>query len=308
MSYSGQFQNSLTAKQDEFFKKSLIKDWRNGMKHYIPVSATFSLFKYINISPQISINDRMYTSKIRRQWDTQASREVQDTTYGFYNLFDFNASVSLDTKVYGFYKPWKVFGDKVQMIRRVITPTVSFSGAPDFSAPGWGVFGSYSYTDAEGVRRTNRYNYFSHGLLGSPSSGTSSTLSVQIANNLEMKVKSDQDSTGYKKVSLIENFTIGQSYNFAADSMNWSNINTSIMLRLVKNFNLSLSATRGIRTPTGSTLPVRLCVSMCRAGRRARDGQGCQARELRFPTPSTTTLSAARRATAQTRERRRRER
>ena len=72
MSYSGQFQNSLTAKQDEFFKKSLIKDWRNGMKHYIPVSATFSLFKYINISPQISINDRMYTSKIRRQWDTQA--------------------------------------------------------------------------------------------------------------------------------------------------------------------------------------------------------------------------------------------
>ena len=99
------------------------------MKHYIPVSATFSLFKYINISPQISINDRMYTSKIRRQWDTQASREVQDTTYGFYNLFDFNASVSLDTKVYGFYKPWKVFGDKVQMIRHVITPTVSFSGA-----------------------------------------------------------------------------------------------------------------------------------------------------------------------------------
>lgn len=269
MSYSGQFQNSLTAKQDEFFKKSLIKDWRNGMKHYIPVSATFSLFKYINISPQISINDRMYTSKIRRQWDTQASREVQDTTYGFYNLFDFNASVSLDTKVYGFYKPWKVFGDKVQMIRHVITPTVSFSGAPDFSAPGWGVFGSYSYTDAEGIRRTNRYNYFSHGQLGTPSSGTSSTLSVQIANNLEMKVKSDQDSTGYKKVSLIENFTIGQSYNFAADSMNWSNINTSIMLRLVKNFNLSLSATWDPYTYrlNSSGSPVRVNVPRWKAGK-----------------------------------------
>ncbi len=269
MSYSGQFQNSLTAKQDEFFKKSLIKDWRNGIKHYIPVSATFSLFKYINISPQISINDRMYTSKIRRQWDTQASREVQDTTYGFYNLFDFNASVSLDTKVYGFYKPWKVFGDKVQMIRHVITPTVSFSGAPDFSAPGWGVFGSYSYTDAEGIRRTNRYNYFSHGRLGSPSSGTSSTLSVQIANNLEMKVKSDQDSTGYKKVSLIENFTIGQSYNFAADSMNWSNINTSIMLRLVKNFNLSLSATWDPYTYrlNSSGSPVRVNVPRWKAGK-----------------------------------------
>ena len=243
MSYSGQFQNSLTAKQSEFFKKSLIKDWRNGMRHSVPISATFNLFKYINISPQIQINDRMYTSKIRRQWDTQASREIQDTTYGFYNLFDFNASISLDTKVYGFYKPLKIFGDKVQMIRHVITPSVSFSGSPDFSAPGWGVFGSYSYTDAAGERRTNKYNYFSHGLFGAPSAGTSSTLSVRIANNLEMKVKSDNDSSGYKKISLIENLSVDQSYNFAADSMNWSNINTSIMLRLVKNINLNLSAT-----------------------------------------------------------------
>ena len=119
------------------------------------------------------------------------------------------------------------------------------------------------------IWRTNRYNYFSHGLLGSPSSGTSSTLSVQIANNLEMKVKSDQDSTGYKKVSLIENFTIGQSYNFAADSMNWSNINTSIMLRLVKNFNLSLSATWDPYTYrlNSSGSPVRVNVPRWKAGK-----------------------------------------
>ena len=122
LSYTGQFQNSLTTQQDEFFKKSLIKDWRNGMRHSLPVSATFSLFKYINISPSISMNDRMYTSKIRRQWDSWASREVMDTTYGFYNLFDFNASLSFDTKIYGFWKPMKFLGDKVQMIRHVLTP------------------------------------------------------------------------------------------------------------------------------------------------------------------------------------------
>ncbi len=56
----------------------------------------------------------MYTSKIRRQWDTQASREVQDTTYGFYNIFDFNLSMGFDTKVYGFWKPMKFLGDKVE--------------------------------------------------------------------------------------------------------------------------------------------------------------------------------------------------
>ncbi len=243
MSYTGQFQNSLTAQQNVFFKKSLIKDWRNGLRHSLPVSATFSLFKYINISPSISMNDRMYTSKIRREWDTQASKEVADTVYGFYNLFDFNASLSFDTKVYGFWKPLKIFGDKVQMIRHVLTPTVSFSASPDFSDPMWGVWGSYSYVDNQGVQQTKKYNYFSHGIFGSPSQGKSGVVSVSLANNLEMKVKSDADSTGVKKISLIENFTISQSYNFAADSMNWSNINTSLLLRLVKNFNLNLSAT-----------------------------------------------------------------
>lgn len=243
MSYSGQFQNSLTAKQDEFFHKSLIKDWRNGMKHYIPVSATFSVFKYINVSPSVSMNDRMYTSKIKREWDPNKSAEIADTCYGFYNLFDFTASLSADTKIYGFFKPMKFLGDKVQMIRHVLTPSLSFNYSPDFSDPFWGVFGQYSYVNNAGDNITKKYNYFSHGVLGSPSAGRSSSISLQLANNLEMKVKSDQDSTGVKKISLIENLSLSQSYNFAADSMNWSNLNTSILLRLTKNFNLNLSAT-----------------------------------------------------------------
>ena len=269
LSYSGQFQNSLTTQQNVFFKKSLIKDWRNGMKHSMPVSATFSLFKYINISPSISMNDRMYTSKIRRQWDTQASKEVQDTTYGFYNLFDFNGSISLDTKLYGFWKPLKIFGDKVQMIRHVLTPTVSFSASPDFSAPMWGVYGTYEYTNAQGELKTQKYNYFSHGVYGSPGQGKTGMVSVSLANNLEMKVKSDQDSTGTKKISLIENFTISQSYNFAADSMNWSNINTSILLRLVKNFNLNLSATWDpyVYRLNANGSPVRVNVPRWKAGK-----------------------------------------
>lgn len=269
LSYSGQFQNSLTANQDQFFKKSLIKDWRNGMRHSVPVSATFSLFKYINISPSISMNDRMYTSKIRRQWDTQASREIADTTYGFYNIFDFNASLSFDTKIYGFWKPMKFLGDKVQMIRHVMTPTISISGSPDFSDPMWGVWGSYNYVDAQGIPQTRKYNYFSHGIFGAPSQGKSGVVSVSLANNLEMKVKSDQDSTGVKKVSLIENFSISQSYNFAADSMNWSNVNTSILLRLVKNFNLNLSATWDPYTykvsPSGT--PVKVNIPRWKAGK-----------------------------------------
>lgn len=243
LSYSGQFQNSLTAKQNVFFKKSLIKDWRNGMRHSVPINATFSIFNYLNVSPSIQLNDRMYTSKIRRQWDTQASREVQDTTYGFYNIFDFNMSMSFDTKLYGFYKPLKFFGDKVQMIRHVITPTVSFNWAPDFGDPMWGVYNYYTYTDQAGNNRRVDYSYFSHGVLGVPGRGKSGSLSVNIANNLEMKVKDENDSTGMRKISLIENLSLSQSYNFAADSLRLSPLQASVMLRLVKNFNLNLNTT-----------------------------------------------------------------
>ncbi len=243
MSYQGQFQNSLTSKQDQFFQKSLIRDWRNGFKHYVPISATFSVFKYLNLSPSITLNDRMYTSKVKRQWDPDASAEQLDTVYGFYNLFDFNAGVSLDTKIYGFWKPLPFLGAKVQMIRHVLTPTVSFTYAPDFSDPFWGIYGNYDYVDAQGVPQTRNYSYFPNTIFGAPSAGMQGVVSVNLSNNVEMKVKSDADSTGFKKISLIENFTIGQSYNFAADSLNWSNLSTSIMLRLVKNFNLNLSAT-----------------------------------------------------------------
>lgn len=243
ISYSGQFQNSLTTHQDLFFKKSLIKDWRNGMQHSLPVSATFSLFKFINVSPSVRLNDRMYFQKVRREWDPNASAEVCDTSYSFYNVFDFNASVSLDTKLYGFYTPLPFLGDKVQVIRHVLTPTVSFSAAPDFSSPMWGYYGSYDRPLENGAVMRNKYSYFAGGVFGSPSAGKQGVVTLQLDNNLEMKVKSDSDSTGVKKISLIESLRVSQSYNFAADSLNWSNINTSILLRLTSKFNLNLSAT-----------------------------------------------------------------
>lgn len=248
LSYSGQLQNSLTAKQDEFFHKSLIKDWRNGMRHSVPISATFQLFKYINVTPSISLTDRMYTQKVRRQWDPNAAAEVCDTTYNFYNVFDFSASVSLSTKVYGFWQPLGFFGKKVKMIRHVMTPNISLSGAPDFGSAFWGYYGSYNYTDANGNTQRKQYSYFPNATFGTPGTGKQGVLNFSLANNLEMKVKSDNDSTGERKISLIENFTIGQSYNFAADSLNWSNLNTSILLRLTKGFNLNLSAVWDVYT------------------------------------------------------------
>lgn len=243
LSYTGILQNSLTAKQNEFFKKSLIKDWRNGMSHKVPVSATFNVLNYINITPSINLTDRMYTNKINRSWDAERGKERMDTTYGFYNVWDFSASVSLDTKIYGFFQPLPFLGDKVKMIRHVLTPSISFSASPDFSSPFFGYYGTYQYTDTRGQEQIRKYSKFQGSLFGVPGQGSTGSVSMSLSNNVEMKVKSDNDSIGEKKISLIENLNIQQSYNFAADSLRWSDISTSLMLRLTKSFNLNVSAT-----------------------------------------------------------------
>lgn len=269
LSYSGVLQNSLTARQDQFFKKSLVKDWRNAMKHNIPVSATFNVLKYVNVTPSVNITDRMYTQKVRRQWDPNAAAEVCDTTYSLYNVYDFNASVGIDTKLYGFYKPLPFLGDKVRMIRHVFTPSVSLTGAPDFGSSFFGYYGTYERPDGQGGMRPVTYNMFPNALFGVPGQGRQGSLNVSLSNNVEMKVKSDADSTGVKKISLIENFTVSQSYNFAADSLNWSNINTSLMLRLTKGFNLNLAAVWDVYTyrlnEAGN--PVRVNVPRWKAGK-----------------------------------------
>lgn len=269
LSYTGILQNSLTAKQNEFFKKSLIKDWRNGMNHTVPVSATFNAFNYLNITPSLRFGDRMYTTKVKRSWDPESNREMRDTTYGFYNVWDFQASVSMDTKVYGFFQPMGFLGKKVKMIRWVITPSLSFSGAPDFGSPFFGYYGQYKYTNTQGQEQIQKYSYFPNGLFGVPSQGKNGSISMSIGNNVEMKVKSDNDSIGEKKISLIENFNISQSYNLAADSLNWSDINTTLLLRLTKGFNLNLNATWDVYTyalsPSGS--PVKVNKTRLAAGK-----------------------------------------
>ena len=269
VSYSGVFNNSLTARQDQFFKKSLVKDWRNGMRHSIPISATFTALNYLNITPSVSFTDRMYTSKVRRQWDPNAAVEVCDTSYSLYNVWDFSATMAFSTKVYGFFQPLPFLGDKVKMIRHVLTPTVSFSASPDFGSPFFGYYDTYQYTDAQGELRTNTYSLFPNSLFGVPGIGKSGTVSYSLANNLEMKVKDNNDSIGERKISLIENFGVSQSYNFAADSLNWSNINTTLLLKLTRNFNLNLSAVWDVYTYqlNSSGNPVRVNVPRWKAGK-----------------------------------------
>ena len=243
MSYTGHISNSINTKEDKLMHSSLIKDWRNAWQHQIPVSASFTLFKYINVNPSFNFTDRMYTNKVTKSWDEQKQVEVSDTTYGFHNVYNWNMSVGLSTKLYGFWVPnRKIFGDKIQAIRHVITPTVSFSYAPDFGASRYGFWDTYQKTDADGNVSLVSYSPYQGSLYGVPGKGKTGSLSFSLGNNLEMKIKSDKDSTGFKKISLIDAFDINMSYNMAAKVRPWSDMNINLRLKWWKNYTFNMNA------------------------------------------------------------------
>lgn len=243
MSYTGQIGNSINTKEDKFFKSNLIKEWRNGWNHEIPISGNFTLFNYLNVSPSFRFTDRMQSAKVERSWDTAKQVEVADTTYGFHNIYNWNFSMGMSTKLYGFWTPnRKIFGDKIQAIRHVLTPQVTFSYAPDFGASRYGYWKTYQKTDADGNVSLVEYSPYSTGMFSVPGRGKTGSISFSLGNNLEMKVKSDKDSTGVKRISLIDDLAINMSYNMAAKTRPWSDLGMNIRLKWWKNYTFNMNA------------------------------------------------------------------
>ena len=239
LQYSSSFSNSITTKEDKLLKSSLIKDWKNGMKHTIPVSATFNLLKYINVTPQLNYTERWYTNKIEQSWDDDKRQVTRDTIYGFNRVYDYNLSLTANTKLYGFYKPSpKVFGEKLQMVRHVFTPSVSFTYAPDFGEDKWGYWKTYTKTDEDGNVTIVPYSPYTGSLYGVPQAGKTGSVGFDISNNIEAKIKDRNDSI--RKVSIIDELGASLSYNMAAKTQPWSNLSTRLRLKWGKTtFNIN---------------------------------------------------------------------
>lgn len=244
MSYTGQLANSISTTEDKILHSNLIKDWKNAFQHTIPVQANFTLFNYINVTPSFNFTDRMYSKKVTRGWDNTLQKEVvRDTTYGFHNVYNWSMSVGASTKLYGFWVPnRKLFGDKIQAIRHVITPQVTFSYSPNFGARRYGYYDSYQYTDASGNVKLVEYSPYQDELYSVPGKYKTEMISWDVSNNIEMKIKSDKDTTGYKKISIIDELGASMSYNAAADYHRWSDLSMRLRLKWWKNYTFSLNA------------------------------------------------------------------
>jgi hypothetical protein len=250
LTYNSSFSNSITTKQDQLFESSLIKDWNNGIRHQAGVGASYNLMKYLVVSPGVSYGERWYFKKIKRDWENNVV--VNDTLYSFYRINNFDARIDFNTQLFGFYKPIPALGKKVDMIRHVFQPTVGFSWSPNFDgfepvfsdiSKDWKYFGTYYRpvpysTDSTAIN----YGYFDGSAFGGPGRGSSGNVNFSVSNNVEMKITSKKDSTGFRKISLIDNLSASTSYNVFADSLNWSDISSSLRLKFTKSLSLMINA------------------------------------------------------------------
>jgi hypothetical protein len=268
MSYTGLLMNSVTSKEYNLSEKNIIKDWRNGIKHEIPISASFNLFKYITLSPSVSYTERWYTSKIEKHYDYLKESVINgDTIYGFNRVYNYSGSISANTKLYGMYQPMGFLGKKARktQIRHVLTPSVSFTGAPDFSEKQYGFYKDLIYVNrTTGRQDTLNYSPYEHQIWSAPGKGRTGSINFSLDNNLEMKLPIGQtDST--RKISLIDNLRLGMSYNFLADSMNWSDLSASLRLKFSKSWNFNIQAQ--FDTYTYSEQGTRINVPRWKAGK-----------------------------------------
>ena len=232
-------ENKIATTDSLLFKPKTLQQMQNGITTTIPLSGNFRVFRYFTLTPGVSVTSTQYFQTIRQNWNKSDSTIVTDTVHGFQTYNTYNATISLSTNVYSLYS---LGVHRAITIRDVIYPTIGFTYQPDFSSSAYNYFQSVQYDP--NPQHTERYSIFQDGIYGTPTAGKQEAINMSLANNIEMKVRKHSDSgITYKKIKLIERFTITTSYNTVADSFKWADISINGNTTLFKKLGVNYSGT-----------------------------------------------------------------
>ena len=232
LQYNMSAENRIQTTDSLFFKKEMFEDAKSGVQHSIPISTNFKLFKYLSLSASTSFKEVWTFKTINRYYDALEDEVITNTVNGFDAFRTYNFSTSVGTTVYGMFNFKKEGKEpKIQAIRHVMRPSLSYSVNPSFDR----YYDTYEIADADGTT-VEEYTRFADAIFGSPSKNYSSNIGMSLSNNFEAKVKS-KDSTDLepKKIILLNNLNFSTSYNMAADSLKLSPVRVSGGTQLFDN-------------------------------------------------------------------------
>ena len=220
LQYNLRGENRIQTTDSLFFKPQMFKDAKVGFQHSIPLSTNFKVFKYLSATTSMNYNEVWYLKTIRRQYDARENKVVDTEVQGFDAFRTYSFSAGLGTTIYGTFN----FGEtkKIQAIRHVMRPNVSYSYTPSFSK-------YYDTYDSDGSgTMIKEYTRFDNGIFGSPGKNMSNNLGFNLSNTFEAKVtEKDSTKTEPKKVMLLNNLNFSTNYDITADSLKWSPMRVS---------------------------------------------------------------------------------
>jgi lipopolysaccharide assembly outer membrane protein LptD (OstA) len=212
LQYNLSGKNSFVTTDSLFFKPQMFKNAEIGMRHSIPISTNFKVFKYFSATASTNYEETWVTKTIERSYNDDINKVVDNTINGFDTFRTYNFSSSIGTTIYGTFK----FGEtkKIQAIRHVMRPNISYSYTPSFDR----YYDTYAI-DASGQTMKD-YTRFEKSMYGAPGMQNSNIIGFDLSNTFEAKM-TDRDSTKTepKKVMLLNNLNLSTSYNLNADGV-----------------------------------------------------------------------------------------
>ena len=239
---------------------SLLRNAQNGLQHQFQITlpSLTALGKHIQIQPSIQYGETWYAKSLSYSYEPLAKAIRVDTMAGFNRAYAVSGGASATTNFYGTVN---FKGDHyVKAIRHKVTPSLNYSFSPDLSKNS----AYLAYSDPNFINQVSdayygptrnqetqilnpatfaRYQGFAYG---TPTTARVNQLAFSIQNQIEMKVRNSQDTTGNqptRKVSLADGLDLALSYNFAADSLKLSPLTLNYRVQVAKKLNVNFTST-----------------------------------------------------------------
>ena len=212
LQYNLRGENRIATTDSLFFKSEMFQNAKTGFQHSIPISTNFKIFRYFSVSASANYNEVWTLNTVEKFFSASENRVVTEEKNNFDAFRTYNFSAGIGTTIYGTFE----FGEdkKVQAIRHVMRPNVSYSYTPSFEQ----YYDSYAI-DATG-NTLQDYTRFENSIFGAPGKNYAQNLGFNISNTFEAKVRDDDSKKGEaKKVMLLNNLNFSTTYNLAADSL-----------------------------------------------------------------------------------------
>jgi hypothetical protein len=208
--------------------------------HRTGLSLPFSLQRYqLNLSPSISYDSEWYIRTVRQRLvpgtDSTDAEVVEETVPGFFARREFSSGISANTTFYGLFP---VGVGQFQGVRHTVRPSLSFNYQPNFNTGFWGYTRTFENENGE----LERYDIIN----GRTVRGTSEqrAMSFRIGNVFETKrVRTDSTGETQSESLRLLNLDVSSSYNFAADSLNLSDIRLSARTDILEQFDVAFRST-----------------------------------------------------------------